>query len=207
MSTPHLVYLHGFLSSPGSSKGQAIAAWLEKKGLSGHFHSPVIPPTPQGSLAAIRAVMEPLQQEPVCLIGSSLGGFFATWAAEEYGCRAVLLNPAVFPYNLIGQYLGPQRNYHTGEIHQIEPGFVTALHECERQPTHKQRYWLLVQAGDEVLDYHQSVGFYAGCQQTILEGGDHSFVGFADWLPQIWDFACQGYDDGYAANRHSAAPS
>jgi predicted esterase YcpF (UPF0227 family) len=128
--------------------------------------------------------------EPVVVVGSSLGGFYATWFAEEFGCRAVLINPAVRPYDLLKDYVGPQRNYMTGEIQIVEPHFADDLRMLERKPMHPQRYWALLQTGDETLDFRDALDFYAGSRMSVLEGGDHSFVGYADWLPQIWEFAC-----------------
>lgn len=111
------------------------------------------------------------------------------WAAEEFGCRAVLINPAVRPYDLLKDYTGPQRNYQTGEVQMIEPGFADDLRAMERKPARPERIWLLVQTGDETLDYREAVRFYAGCRQSIIAGGDHSFTDYNQVLPHIWDFA------------------
>lgn len=183
-----LVYLHGFLSSPLSQKAQETIAWMKEQGLASNLICPQIPMHPIEAITQLRELISPLQGD-FCAVGSSLGGFFATWAVEEFGGRAVLINPAVQPYALINQYLGPQQNYQTGEIHHIDASFADNLRQFERKPTNLQRYWLLTQTGDEVLDYQAAVGYYQGCRQTIESGGDHSFIGFAQWLPQIWAFA------------------
>jgi predicted esterase YcpF (UPF0227 family) len=183
-----LVYLHGFLSSPLSQKAQETIAWMREHGLEKQLICPQIPMHPQAAGELLQAIFAPLAGD-FCVIGSSLGGFFATWAAEEFGGRAVLVNPAVKPYALIDRYLGPQQNYQTGEIHQIDASFAIELHQFERQPTQLQRYWLLTQTGDEVLAYQDAVDYYQGCLQTIVPGGDHSFIDFAQWLPKIWAFA------------------
>lgn len=189
MKTPHILYLHGFLSSPLSEKAQQTMAWMAAQGLAEYCHCPKLPMAPRECAALIAAEIEALRGEPICLVGSSLGGFFATWAAEEFGLPAVLINPAVRPYALIRQYLGPQQNYQTGEIHDIKPEFADDLLAFERTPSDTGKYWLLVQTADEVLDYRQAVAYYQGCRQTIEAGGDHSFVGYADCLPRIWEFA------------------
>jgi predicted esterase YcpF (UPF0227 family) len=183
-----LVYLHGFLSSPLSEKAQQTIAWMNENGLEKQLLCPQIPMHPQAAGELLQSIFAPLAGD-FCAVGSSLGGFFATWAAEEFGGRAVLINPAVKPYALIDRYLGPQQNYQTGEIHQIDSSFAIELHQFERRPTQLQRYWLLTQTGDEVLAYQDAVDYYQGCLQTILPGGDHSFIGFAQWLPEIWAFA------------------
>lgn len=186
---PHLVYLHGFLSSPASQKARETAAWLTGLGLGDHFHCPELPPSPGAVTDRLRALSADLADKPVCCIGSSLGGFYATWAAEEFGWRAVLINPVVQPGALVQDYLGPQHNYQTGRIETIEARYAEELRALERPPRHLAQYWLLVQTGDATLDYREAVGFYAGVRQTLIEGGDHSFAGYADWLPRIWQFA------------------
>lgn len=186
---PHLVYLHGFLSSPTSKKALETAAWMQALGLETHFHCPELPPTPLAIAQRLHELFGKLAGKPVCVVGSSLGGFYATWAAEEFSCRAVLINPAVQPYALVADYVGPQRNYQTGEIQMVEAGFADDLRQLERKPVRPENYWVLLQTGDETLDYRQAVDYYAGCCQEVIEGGDHSFVGYADWLPRIWKFA------------------
>jgi len=190
MKTPHILYLHGFLSSPLSEKAQQTQGWMAKQGLAEHYHCPALPMSPKECARVIEAQVRAMDGEKICVVGSSLGGFLATWAVEEFGlARAVLINPAVRPYALIRQYLGPQKNYQTGEIHDIKPEYADDLLAFERAPSNTEGYWLLLQTADEVLDYRQAVDFYCGCHQTIEEGGDHGFVGYADWLPRIWEFA------------------
>ena len=135
------------------------------------------------------APLDRLAGKPVCVVGSSLGGFYATWAAETFGCRAVLLNPAVRPYEFVKDYTGPQRNYVTGEVQIVDASLADDLRAMERRPSRPSDYWLLVQTGDETLNYREAVRFYTGCRQTVIEGGEHGFSGYAEKLPQIWDFA------------------
>jgi uncharacterized protein len=185
-----LIYLHGFLSSPLSQKAQDTAAWMAQQGLAAHYLCPSIPMEPQAAAQMLTDLLAPLNGD-FCLIGSSLGGFFATWAVEQFGGRAVLINPAVRPYALMDQYLGEQKNYQTGEIHYIDASFADKLCQLERKSSDASRYWLLAQTGDEVLDYRDAVQWYAGSRQTIVPDGDHSFIGYSDYLPAIWAFACQ----------------
>ncbi|WP_157314983.1 YqiA/YcfP family alpha/beta fold hydrolase [Chitinibacter sp. GC72] len=184
-----LIYLHGFLSSPLSDKAQLTQQWMMQQGLADRLICPQIPMQPDAAIALIGSILQPLNGN-FCVVGSSLGGFFATWAVEEFGGRAVLVNPAVRPYDLINQYLGPQENYYTGEIHQIDASFAAQLQQYERAPTRLSHYWLLTQEGDEVLDYRIGVDYYRGCLQTVEPGGDHGFTDFERYLPQIWRFAC-----------------
>ncbi|SFN04598.1 hypothetical protein SAMN05660284_00380 [Formivibrio citricus] len=193
---PHLVYLHGFLSSPDSKKARETGDWLAERGLGAKFHCPVLPPVPLQVAELLRGLYQELKGAPVFVVGSSLGGFYATWFAEEFGCHAVLINPAVRPYELLKDYIGPQRNYQTGEIQVVEPGFADDLRTLERKPSRPDRYWVLLQTGDETLDYRDAADFYAGSRLSVMEGGDHSFVGYADWLPQIWAFARSNSSQG-----------
>lgn len=189
MNPLHLVYLHGLLSSPAAGKARATRDWLGQHDLSVTFHAPVLPTAPQDCAAIIRDLLAPLPAEHTCLIGSSLGGFWATWAVETFGCRAVLVNPAVQPSALVARYAGAQQNHHTGQTEIILPEYADQLRSYERRPAHTSRYWLLVQTGDETLDYRAAVAWYAGCRQSVEEGGNHGFAGFENWLPRILAFA------------------
>lgn len=118
-----------------------------------------------------------------------MGGYYATWLAEQYSLRAVLVNPAVMPYKLMLDYLGENANYHTGERYVLEQKHVDEVHRLEvRTPLHRDRYWVLLQTEDEVLDYRQAEARYDGCRMTIEQGGDHSFQHFERFLPDIFDF-------------------
>jgi len=124
------------------------------------------------------------------LVGSSLGGFYATVIAERLGCRAALVNPAVHPHRHFERYLGPQKNLYTGEEFVLTPGHVEELRAMDLPAiTRPERYWLFVETGDEVLDYREAVAFYAGALHEVVRGGDHSLVTFPERLPDIVDWA------------------
>ena len=181
-----IVYLHGFNSSPSSHKAQVLKDYLAKRGLASVYSCPALPVL--GS-AAIRDVEHVLTGKPVCFVGSSLGGFYATHLAERYEARAVLINPAIEPHIGLRPYLGPQRNLHTGEPYELTE---THLRDWERLVVPRitpARYLLLVETGDEVLDYRQAVQRYAGCDLLVIEGGDHSLQSFPQHLARIVEFA------------------
>jgi len=120
------------------------------------------------------------------VIGSSLGGFYATVAAERTGCRAVVINPAVHPQSHFERYLGPQQNLHTGENFDLTREHVAELAALDpRAITRPERYWLIVETADEVLDYREAVAFYAGAFQSVVQGGDHSLTSFPEFVPDI----------------------
>lgn len=120
------------------------------------------------------------------VVGSSLGGFYATVVAERTGCRAVVLNPAVHPQNHFERYLGAQRNLYTGERFELTREHVAELGALDPPAiTRPERYWLVAETADEVLDYREAVSYFAGAFQTVVEGGDHSLASFPTFAPDI----------------------
>lgn len=128
--------------------------------------------------------------EDLTLIGSSLGGFYATVVAERLGCRAALINPAVHPHTHFERYLGPQRNLYSAEIFELTTAHLAELRALDvAQITHPERYWLFVETGDDVLDYREALGYFAGTCHTVIQGGDHSLASFPEHIPDIVDWA------------------
>ena len=125
---------------------------------------------------------------PVTLVGSSLGGHYANYLAEKYDLNAVLINPAAVDRLNVDKFIGEQTNFHSGERFVFSAAHAAQLKAQVTPPT-LGRYWLMVESADEVLDYRQALDFYAGCRQTVLPGGDHSFTKFPDFVPQIIEFA------------------
>ena len=199
MNAPHalpvLLYLHGFRSSPASVKARELAAAVET--LPAHFrprlYIPALHLGPASAMAAMVAWIELSVAAPhaqLTIIGSSLGGFYATYLAERFGARAVLINPAIRPYDDLRPYLGRQTNMYSGETFEVtEAHFAELAALAVERITRPERYLLLVQAGDEVLDFREAVGFYAGAFQSVEGGGDHAFQRFASWIPAILRFA------------------
>ncbi len=189
------VYFHGFLSSPRSLKAQQVVHFLENRPTLIECRVPEIPEEPQRASAVIDAAMQQaLADSPdVAVLGSSLGGFYATVAAARYGLRAVLINPAVRPHTRMQAYMrdnaGALTNPYTGRRFALDANDVEVLRAMQPQSlAQPQNYWLLAQTGDEVLDYREAVDFYAGCKQTIEAGGDHAFQKFERHLPDIVKF-------------------
>lgn len=188
---PTLLYIHGFLSSPQSIKAQQTQQWLQRHRPQWQFLCPSLssyPALARQELEQIVATLDP--NDDLYLVGSSLGGFWATYLAERYGFKAVLINPAVSPHKrfqaLEGQSL---THYHTNEIVQLGADDLVVMAACDTpQLTNTDLYWLLVQTGDETLDYRDAVAKYHGCRQTVEAGGNHSFVGYELWLAEIADF-------------------
>ncbi len=183
-----LLYLHGFTSGPRSHKAQALGARMHQLGLGERFLCPQLPASPAAAMALAEALVT---QHPVgTVVGSSLGGYYATHLAETRGLRAVLVNPAVVAHLSLEKYLGPQRWLYTGEAFDFTRDHIEELRAMQHATlTRPARYWLLAEEGDETLDYRHAVARYAGAQQTVLPGGDHSFTRWADFIDEILVFA------------------
>jgi predicted esterase YcpF (UPF0227 family) len=184
-----IVYLHGFNSSPESKKAGQLRQAMAARGLADRFHAPALPHRPAQAMALVEAWLQARGPELVTFVGSSLGGYYATYLAERHDARAVLINPAVRPYHLLGVLLGPQENPYTGERYELTPEHMTELRALEVDPLHPQLYLLLAETGDELLDYRDAVERYRGARQIVLEGGDHSFSRFEDYIDAILQFS------------------
>lgn len=181
-----IVYLHGFNSSPQSHKAQVLGRYLAERGLEAQYACPALPVL---ASAAIRDI-ERLGVGPrTCFVGSSLGGFYATYLAEAHNARAVLINPAIEPHVGLRAYLGAQKNLYTGEPYELTERHLAEWAALVVPKVTAERYLLLVETGDEVLDYRQAVARYAGARQVVIQGGDHSLRSFPQHLPAILQFA------------------
>lgn len=187
-NTPQAVlYLHGFNSSPESRKAQQFKLFCESRSTA-EVLVPALPHHPAEAMALLWQLVT--KYEPVLLVGSSLGGFYATALAERCGTKAALVNPAVAPCEHLGEeFLGPQRNLYTGETWEFTHSHAEALRALTLPHiTRPERYLLLVQTGDEVLDYRLAVDYYRGCRQLVQQGGSHAFDDFNAVLPEICAF-------------------
>ncbi|HRE13185.1 MAG TPA: YqiA/YcfP family alpha/beta fold hydrolase [Usitatibacteraceae bacterium] len=190
MTAPRLVYLHGFVSSPASRKAQQLVAWMAANAPAIEVRVPALHHDPRVALGEARAACEGIDPTRLTVVGSSLGGFYATVIAEATGCRAALLNPAVHPQRLFEKHLGPHENLHTGERFELTREHVAALAAMDPPAiTHPGRYWLIAEKGDEVLDWRDAAAYFAGARQSLVEGGDHALASFSDFLPGLADFA------------------
>lgn len=184
-----LIYLHGFNSSPHSHKAQVLGRDMQERGLGAHFACPALPHQPEQALAVIESELARAPKRPLTLVGSSLGGFYATWFAEKHGLKAVLINPAVHPHRDLRVFLGAQQNLHTGEKYELSEAHIAQWAQLLVPAITPARYLLLVETGDEVLDYREAVGKYVGAKQVVVPGGDHTLQSFPDHIPLILEFA------------------
>jgi predicted esterase YcpF (UPF0227 family) len=185
-----IVYLHGFISSPQSKKAVMLGDYLANVVTGIRYEVPELHHRPARAVEQISATCAGIPAADLTLVGSSLGGFYATVMAERLGCRAALLNPAVRPHLHFDRYLGPQRNLYTNETFELTGEHIDELRTLQPERiSNPARYWLFVETGDVVLDYREATAFYAGALQSVERGGDHSLVSFPEHVPELVDWA------------------
>jgi predicted esterase YcpF (UPF0227 family) len=185
-----LIYLHGFNSSPASHKANLLRDYMAARGEADQFICPALPHLPKEAMVHVEKLIGQHAYENITLIGSSLGGFYAIYLAEKYKLKAVLVNPAVKPSISLESYLGPQKNIYTHEKYTFTREHIRQLGDLNvRTIMRPERYLLLTQTGDEVLDYREAVKKMVGAQQVVVEGGDHGFQNFSSYLDTILSFS------------------
>lgn len=186
----HLLYLHGFRSSPQSAKARRMADWVQTQRPDLHWWCPQLPPSPREAMAMVFDRIAHWPAAQMAVIGSSLGGFYATVVAERVGCPAVLLNPAVHPARDLAKYIGEQTSWHDpDERFFFRAEFVDELAALSPAVlTVPERYFAVIAKGDEVLDWREMSARCAGASIRLLEGGDHALSDFDAHLPAIIDF-------------------
>ncbi|MGA8133908.1 MULTISPECIES: YqiA/YcfP family alpha/beta fold hydrolase [Pseudomonas] len=188
-----ILYIHGFNSSPLSKKATQLIQLMERLGLEAQLRVPALHHHPRQAIPQLEAAIAELGRP--LLVGSSLGGYYATCLAERHGLKALLVNPAVAPHRMFDGFLGPQQNLYSGETWDLTLDHVTALAELEvPAPRDPQRFQVWLQTADETLDYRAAQQYYRACALRIQAGGDHSFQGFAEQLPALLSFAGIGAD-------------
>jgi len=185
----HLLYLHGFRSSPLSAKARIVAAWLARHRPDVVWHCPQLPPSPAAAVRDVIAHTSSWPRDTMGVVGSSLGGFYATVVAERVGCRAVLLNPAVNPARDLARYVGEISAWHSDERFHFRAEFVDELRTLAPPAlTDPDRYLAILAKGDELLDWREMSARYAGCHVMLLESSDHALSDFELHLPAPLSF-------------------
>lgn len=186
----HLLYLHGFRSSPASFKARVMAGWLAAQRPEVHWWCPQLPPSPAAAWSLIEQGIAGWPRHDMAVVGSSLGGFYATAAAEASGCRAMLLNPAVDPARDLAAQIGEQTQFHDPDQRFFfRPGYIAELQALTAPAiTRPERYGAVIAKGDELLDWREMTARYAGARIRLLEGSDHGLSDFEDHLPFVLEF-------------------
>ena len=190
MTTTHLLYLHGFRSSPLSAKARQMAAHVAQHHPAVTFWCPQLPPSPQAAMALVAEGIATWPRAAMAVVGSSLGGFYASWVAQHAGCPSVMLNPAVDPARDLARYIGEQTTWQNPEerfyfLHE----YIAELQALDMRGRPRAGPELAIIAkGDEVLDWREMAGRYPEARQIVQEGGDHALGNFAEYLPQVVEF-------------------
>ena len=190
----HGLYLHGFRSSPHSTKARQFADWVREHRPDVTWWCPQLPPSPREAVALLEHGCADWPKDRTAIIGSSLGGFYATELAERWGSRAVLLNPAVNPARDLTAHIGESRSWHDDEPFFFQPEFIDELQAMAPTAiTRPARYLAVIAEGDEVLDWREMRARYAGCAMRLLPrdaaGSDHALSRFDDQMPEVLAFA------------------
>lgn len=186
----HLLYLHGFRSSPKSTKARMVAERVSKLRPDVTWWCPQLPPSPREAMGMLMEGVRSWPHGRMGVIGSSLGGFYATCVAQALGCKAVLLNPAVDPARDLAKYIGEQTAWHDPAEHfYFAPEYVNELRELDtgtiREPA---KFFAVIAKGDEVLDWREMTARYAGCRIALLEGSDHALSDFDEHIDAVFEF-------------------
>lgn len=190
MAVTHLLYLHGFRSSPQSTKARQFAERVRRRHPGVTWWCPQLPPSPKEAMDLAMQGVAGWPSAQMAVVGSSLGGFYAACVAQARGCKAVLLNPAVHPARDLVKYIGEQTSWHDPAQHFFfEPGFVDELRALEPGPlAHPERVLAVIAKGDEVLDWREMTARYAGANIKLLEGSDHALSQFDADIDEVFAF-------------------
>lgn len=186
-----LLYIHGFNSSPQSHKASTLKSWMTQYHSEIAYEVPALRPYPAEAISQLEALVKRYLEkgERIGLVGSSLGGFYAAWLAEKYALRAVLVNPSVRPYDLLGRYLGENKNFYNDDRYLFEQKHVDELREYDVAGHQRpDRLLLMVQTGDESLDFKEATAKYSSSQNIIEYGGNHGFENFEHWFHYLLAF-------------------
>jgi len=184
-----ILYLHGFRSSPASYKARVVSERMAALNRAGDLACPQLPASPKAAIALALSLVAGVPANELAIIGSSLGGYYATWLAEHLGCRAVLLNPSVDPLKNLQHHVGVTTAWHSDEPFEFRQEYIDELRTLAVPAiSAPARYFLIAATGDEVLDYRDMLAHYQGARQHVIEGSDHAIAEFADYVDDVLAF-------------------
>jgi predicted esterase YcpF (UPF0227 family) len=191
------LYLHGFRSGPSSIKAQQTIGYFAASDYAHNVHAPQLCAAPGQAIDDAQFLYEQLIDEVgienVIVIGSSLGGYYASYLVERFGGRAALINPAIRPYELLQDYLGENENLYNGEKFIVTEEYIKDLKAMDVPLIYPEHHLLLVKMKDETLDSSLAVAKYRNGPCFIEHGGDHSYHDYTKRLPSIINFALAPY--------------
>lgn len=188
-----ILYLHGFRSSPQSFKTSLLAERMQAMGRGTEYVCPQLPPSPRAAMELAMDIAQKADPAELTLIGSSLGGYYATWMAERLGCAAVMLNPAVHAARDLASQVGVKTQYHSNEPFEFKASYIDELQALAvERITRPERYFLIAATGDELLDWREMVTHFEGAKQHIIQGSDHGISDFAEYADEVLKFCRVG---------------
>ncbi|HEX2604781.1 MAG TPA: YqiA/YcfP family alpha/beta fold hydrolase [Oxalicibacterium sp.] len=184
-----ILYLHGFRSSPHSFKTGLLAQRMQVLGRGDEYACPQLPASPRDAIALASELAGNIDPANLAIIGSSLGGYYATWIAEQLGCRAVLLNPAVNAARDLAGQVGVKTQYHSNDAFEFKREYLDELAAIHvERITRPERYFLIAATGDELLDWREMVALFSGARQRVIQGSDHGLSDFAEYADEVLGF-------------------
>jgi len=188
-----ILYLHGFRSSPQSFKTSLLAERMQAIGRGTDYVCPQLPPSPRAAIELAMDIAQKADPAELTLIGSSLGGYYATWMAERLGCAAVMLNPAVHAARDLASQVGVKTQYHSNEPFEFKASYIDELQALAvERITRPERYFLIAATGDELLDWREMVTQFDQAKQHIIQGSDHGISDFAEYADEVLKFCRVG---------------
>jgi len=180
-----ILYIHGFGGSGEGSKAKAFREYYKRK--NEDFIAPSLSYIPELALKTLEELIA-LQKGKVTLIGSSLGGFYAIYLAQKYNVKAVLINPSIYPYITLSTCLGNAPSFYDTSHFEWLPSHIAMLKNYRTQLTKQSNFMLLLQKGDEVLNYKEAADRFSKASLIVEDGGDHSFKGIEKHFQRIDTF-------------------
>ncbi|MFZ6820117.1 YqiA/YcfP family alpha/beta fold hydrolase [Undibacterium sp. Ji22W] len=184
-----ILYLHGFRSSPSSFKARLLSQHFAEIGRAQEFVCPQLPASPAEAIALTQQLIDEYRGNNLVLIGSSLGGYYATYLAEQNHCKAVLVNPAVKPPRDLEKYVGVSTAFHSDAPFEFKHAYIAELKQLAIEKiTQAERYFLIAATGDEVLNWREMVAHYPAAKQLVIQGSDHGVSEFAEYIETVMAF-------------------
>jgi len=178
------IYIHGFGSHGLGSKANAFRNYFKDKGEA--FIAPSLSYVPDLAIQTLEELIE--SYDDVKLIGSSLGGFYTLYLAQKYGLKAVLINPSIYPYITLKKVLGKSPSFYDESYFTWMESHLKMLKKYETDLVMQEDIMLLLQKGDETLDYREAEAKLPHAKQIVEEGGSHSFEGIERLFVEVDGF-------------------
>ncbi|HIP21148.1 MAG TPA: esterase [Sulfurimonas sp.] len=183
-----IIYIHGFASSGQGTKAKLFREYFKNQGVA--FIAPSLSNVPALALDTLKQLIESYIKlgESVSLMGSSLGGFYSIYLSQMYNLKAVLINPSIFPYDTLSRIPSPMTNFYDGASFEWKEQHYEALREYEVAEVNTKNFMLLLQTGDESLDYNHAAKKFVHATLDIEEGGNHSYEGIERHFKSVATF-------------------